>query len=162
VIVVADASPLRYLILIEHTHVLPALYGHVIVPPAVITELTRERTPSLVRKWMVERRDWLHVQAPTQLTAPLRTDLGEGEREAIRLAVEMSADALLVDDRDARREAERLGVPVLGTLRVLADASQHGFADLAAVFARLRQTNFRASTQLLQQLLDDAPRRREP
>jgi predicted nucleic acid-binding protein len=46
VIVVADASPLRYLILIEHTHVLPALYGHVIVPPAVITELTHERTPT--------------------------------------------------------------------------------------------------------------------
>ena len=103
-IVVADSSPLRYLILIEHTHVLPALYGHVIVPPAVIAELTRERTPNLVRKWVMERPDWLHVQVPTQGIAPGRTDLGEGEREAIRLAVEMSADALLVDDRDARHE----------------------------------------------------------
>jgi predicted nucleic acid-binding protein len=95
VIVVADASPLRYLILIEHTQVLPALYGRVIVPPAVITELTRERTPNLVRTWMVERPDWLHLQAPTQVVAPMRTDLGEGEREAIRLAVEMAADALI-------------------------------------------------------------------
>lgn len=161
-IVVADASPLRYLILIEHTHVLPALYGHVIVPPAVITELTRERTPNLVRTWVMERPDWLQIQAPTRVVTPIRTDFGEGEREAIRLAVEMSADALLVDDRDARHEAERLGVPVVGTLRVLADASQHGFADLAVAFARLRQTNFRASNQLLQQLLDDATRRREP
>jgi predicted nucleic acid-binding protein len=33
VIVVADASPLRYLILIEEVRVLPALYGRVIVPP---------------------------------------------------------------------------------------------------------------------------------
>lgn len=102
------------------------------------------------------RPDWLHVQAPTHAIGPERTDLGEGEREAIRLAVEMSADALLVDDRDARHEAERLGVPALGTLRVLADGSQHGFADLAVAFARLRQTNFRASNQLLQQLFDDA------
>jgi predicted nucleic acid-binding protein len=162
VIVVADASPLRYLILIEHTHVLPALYGHVIVPPTVITELTRERTPNLVRTWVMDRPDWLHVQAPTQVIAAVRTDLGEGEREAIRLAVEMSADTLLVDDRDARHEAERLGVPVLGTLRVLADASQHGFADLAVAFARLRKTNFRGSSQLLQQMLDDATRPREP
>lgn len=161
-IVVADASPLRYLILIEHMHVLPALYGHVIVPPAVITELTRERTPNLVRAWVADRPDWLQVQAPTQLFAPMRADLGEGEREAIRFAVEISADALLVDDRDARQEAQRLGVPVLGTLRVLADASEHGFADLAVAFARLRQTNFRASNQLLQQLLDYATRRREP
>jgi len=103
----------------------------------------------------------LHVQAPTQVLTRMRTDLGEGEREAIRLAVEISADALLVDDRDARHEAERLGVPVLGTLRVLADASEHGFADLAVAFARLRQTNFRASNQLLQQLLDHAIRRSE-
>jgi hypothetical protein len=64
VIVVADPSPLRYLILIEHTHVLPAMYGHAIVPPAVITELSREHTPNLVRAWVVERPDWLHVQAP--------------------------------------------------------------------------------------------------
>jgi len=123
--------------------VLPALYGRVIVPPVVITELTRERTPDLVRTWVVERPDWLHVQAAREVTASARTDLGEGERDAIQLAVEMSADALLVDDRDARNEAERLGVPVLGTLRVLADASEHGFADLAAAFARLRQTNSR-------------------
>lgn len=109
---------------------------------------------------MVERPDWLHVLAPTHAVAPGRTDLGEGEREAIQLAV-MSADALLVDDRDARHEAERLGVPVVGTLRVLADASQHGFADLAVAFARLRDTNFRASNKLLQPLLNDATRRRE-
>jgi predicted nucleic acid-binding protein len=161
VIVVADASPLRYLILIEHAHVLPALYGQVIVPPVVIKELGRHRTPDLVRTWLADRPDWLHVQAPTQAVTRVRTDLGEGEREAIRLAVEVSAEALLVDDRDARQEAQRLGVPVLGTLRVLADASEHGFADLAVAFARLRQTNFRASDQLLDQLLEHTTRRRE-
>jgi predicted nucleic acid-binding protein len=45
VIVVADTSPIRYLLLFEHVHVLPALFGEVevIVPPAVIAELTNER-----------------------------------------------------------------------------------------------------------------------
>lgn len=144
-IVVADASPLQYLILIKHTHVLPALYGQVVVPPAVMTELSREQTPDLVRAWLADRPDWLHVQAPTHVLAQLRQDLGEGEREAIELAVEVSADALLMDDRDVRREAQRFGVPVLGTLRVLADASERGFADLTVAFSELRQTNFRAS-----------------
>ena len=60
-IVVADASPLRYLILIEHAHVLPALYGRVVVPPAVIRELNQERTPNLVRTWLSNRPEWLHV-----------------------------------------------------------------------------------------------------
>lgn len=51
-IVVADAAPLRYLILIEHADVLPALYGQVIVPPAVLRELSNERTPATVRTWL--------------------------------------------------------------------------------------------------------------
>jgi uncharacterized protein len=161
VIVVADASPLRYLILIEHTHVLPAMYGQVVVPPAVVTELTRDRTPDLVKKWLEDRPDWLRVRTPTHTSARVRQDLGEGEREAIELALEMAADALLVDDRDARHEAQKHGVAVLGTLRVLADASEHGLADLAVAFSRLRKTNFRASDQLLDQLLDYAARRRE-
>jgi predicted nucleic acid-binding protein len=162
VIVVADTSPIRYLILIEHVHVLPALYGHVVVPPAVIVELNQERTPDLVKTWFSTMPEWLHVQAPRQaLTSRLTVLLGAGEREAITLAVELSADALLMDDRDAREEARRLGVPVLGTLRVLVDASEHGLADLSTAFDRLQQTNFRASEPLLKRLLDHSASRRE-
>jgi predicted nucleic acid-binding protein len=42
---------------------------------------------------------------------------------------------------------------MLGTLRVLADAAEHGFADLRVAFDRLRRTNFRASDELLNRLL---------
>lgn len=105
-IVVADTSPLRYLILIEHIHVLPALYGRVVVPPAVVTELDQEHTPSLVRLWLSARPEWLQIQAPRQDLSSLRDVLGPGEREAIALAEELSADAVLIDDRDGRREAE--------------------------------------------------------
>jgi predicted nucleic acid-binding protein len=41
-IVVADSSPLGYLILIEHTHVLPSLYGRVLIPPGVSDELRQQ------------------------------------------------------------------------------------------------------------------------
>ena len=68
-IVVADASLLHYLILIEHVHVLPVLYGRVIVPPAVITELNQEQTPGLVRTWLSDMPEWLQVQAPIQALA---------------------------------------------------------------------------------------------
>jgi hypothetical protein len=36
-------------------------------------------------------------------------------------------------------------VPVLGTLRVLADAAERGFADLRVALDRLKGTNFRTS-----------------
>jgi predicted nucleic acid-binding protein len=159
VIVVADSTPLRYLILIEHAHVLPALYGRVIIPPAVVSELSQGRTPESVRNWLSSKPDWLSVQSPNRPLPSSDSSLGLGEREAIALAEELTADALLMDDRDARQEAERRNLPVLGTLRVLADAAEHGFADLAIAFARLRETNFRASEQLLRWLLSQSPRR---
>ena len=36
-------------------HVLPAMCGQVVVPPAVVTELTRDRTPDPVKKWLEDR-----------------------------------------------------------------------------------------------------------
>ena len=160
-IVVADTSPLRCLILIEYVHVLPALYGSVVVPPAVVRELDQEQTPDLVRMWLSARPEWLQLQAPRQALSSSRDVLGPGEREAIALAEELSADAVLIDDRDGRREAEKRNLAVLGTLRVLADAAEHGFADLRIAFDRLRLTNFRADEQLLQRLLAlDAKRQR--
>ena len=38
-IVVSDTSPLNYLVLIEEVEVLPAVFGRVVVPPAVVEEL---------------------------------------------------------------------------------------------------------------------------
>ena len=63
-IVVADTSPLRYLVLIERIDVLPTLYGRVIVPPAVIAELSQEHTPAMVRAWLSDPPNWLNVRAP--------------------------------------------------------------------------------------------------
>jgi len=48
-----------------------------------------------------------------------------GEREAIALARELGA-ALLVDEREARREAGRLGVRYFGSLGVLKEAKDRG------------------------------------
>ena len=54
---------------------------------------------------------------------PARLHLGE--REAIALAKERGA-ALLVDEREARREAQRYGVAVVGSLGVLKEAKNRG------------------------------------
>lgn len=159
-IVVADTSPLRYLVLIEHIDVLPTLYGRVIVPPAVIAELAHEHTPPVVRAWLSDKPNWLDVRAARNAMTTEAITLGPGEQAAIALAEELSADALLIDDRDGRREAERRRLPVLGTLRVLADAAEQGLLDLRDAFDRLAHTNFRADGQLVHRLLAiDAARR---
>ena len=50
--VIADNTPLRYLILLGYVDILPALYHRVIVPAAVVTELQHPKTPAAVRAWM--------------------------------------------------------------------------------------------------------------
>jgi predicted nucleic acid-binding protein len=53
-IVIADASPLRYIVLIQEVHLLPILYGTIVLPPGVLSELTQESSQKPVRLWMEE------------------------------------------------------------------------------------------------------------
>jgi len=46
-IVVSDTTPLNYLILIDSAHVLPAIFGQVYAPPAVVAELKRSMREEL-------------------------------------------------------------------------------------------------------------------
>jgi predicted nucleic acid-binding protein len=153
-IVVADTTPLRYLVVIGRQDLLPALYGRVVIPPAVADELNQESTPADVRNWIVARPTWLEIRQPTQGLDP-DIDLDAGERDAIALAEELRADLLLVDDADARQEAARRHLPVVGTLRVLADGASLGLTNLQHDFQRLLETNFRVSRELLETLLEE-------
>jgi predicted nucleic acid-binding protein len=50
-IVVADTTPLNYLVIIGHIELLPALYQSVLIPQEVHRELQRPGTPPTVRAW---------------------------------------------------------------------------------------------------------------
>lgn len=56
---VADTTALRYLLEIEAVHVLPTMFGHVIIPPEVAVELQHPKTPAPVRLWMASPPSWL-------------------------------------------------------------------------------------------------------
>lgn len=58
--------------------------------------------------------------------AVLRRSLGDGEREALAMAVEIQAERILLDDRPARRVALELNLLVTGTAGVLLVAKRHG------------------------------------
>ncbi len=124
-IVIADSGPLRYLVFIEQVHLLPLLYGKIVVPSGVAHELTQAATPALVRAWMEQSPEWMTVRSPRTALPELSPLLGAGEREAIALAEELAADVLLVDDEAARLEACRRNIPVQGTLGILDIAAEH-------------------------------------
>ena len=150
-IVVSDASPLHYLILIGQAELLPALYGTVYAPPVVIEELSRPQTPESVRQWVTSAQPWLIVQAPRQ--TPWPPGLDPGEAQAIALAKELNADTLLIDDREGVAYAVREGLDVTGTLGVLIAAHNRGFASLPDTLKALESTNYRRSATLFAEVL---------
>jgi predicted nucleic acid-binding protein len=60
-IVVADSSPLHYLILIEQVGLLRQLYSEVVIPEAVLAELSRPASPATVSGWLSVAPPWLRV-----------------------------------------------------------------------------------------------------
>jgi len=67
VIVVADTSPINYLVLMEHIEVLPHFYGTVAIPPSVWEELQDIHTPPVVRIWVANCPPWLEVRSCSAL-----------------------------------------------------------------------------------------------
>ena len=49
-VVIADTSPINYLVLIKHVDILEQLYQIVVMPSAVYAELTAAGTPPMVRE----------------------------------------------------------------------------------------------------------------
>jgi len=152
-IVIADTTPLHYLVLIDQSDILALLYGKVIIPEAVLCELQAPRTPDAVKRWLANPPPWIEVRHAAVGEDPCFTGLDPGEREAIALAEALRADALIMDDRAGRREAERRGLRVIGTLRVLYDAAEARLLNLAESLEALRRSGFYVERPLAEDLL---------
>jgi predicted nucleic acid-binding protein len=102
--VVADTSPLNYLVLIDQINLLPQLYGRVLIPESVLEELSAIETPQVVREWTANLPEWIEVSRVIPIEGLTR--LHAGERDAISLAITVQSDAVLLDERRGRQEAE--------------------------------------------------------
>ena len=139
--VVADAGPLIALAKVGGLHALLSLYPEILIPPAVHAEAViageRRRDPDAMVLAQHCESGELRVVAPSgalPLQLPL---LGLGERQAILLALERSANWLLVDDLDARRFAHEtfrsaaMDTRIKGSLGVIVSARLAGTLPLA-------------------------------
>jgi predicted nucleic acid-binding protein len=85
-IVVADTSPINYLILIDEIDILAKMYGRVVIPHAVREELLRSSAPEMVRNWIGTSPAWLEVRSPVHAPDASLAALDAGERDAIILS----------------------------------------------------------------------------
>lgn len=135
-IVIADAGPLIALAKIGGLEPLHQLYAPILITPAVYDEAITAGLAlgaddaSLLNA--EHKRAMFEVRVPALMTLPVPALLGLGEAESIRLAIELRADWLLIDDFDARRAAgdnfASAGVSTLiqGALGIIVSAYQAG------------------------------------
>ncbi len=157
-VVVADTSPLVYLILIEQVDILLQLFEIVIIPDAVHAELLHRLAPDRVRMWAEALPLWAEVRPSPQIADDVLRSLGAGERAAIALALSIHAELVLIDERRGTQIAIDNGLDVSGTLGVLQRAARKGFLNLAEAFERLKKTNFRYRQEILDKLLSELSR----
>lgn len=126
--VVADSSVLIALSTIGQLKLLQQRFpGGILIPEAVWDEVveTGEGLPGAVE---VESASWITVCeiTDTRFFSLLHSDLDKGEAQAIVLSLEKAADVILLDEKDARQIAQRLGIAVLGTVGLLIWAKRQG------------------------------------
>lgn len=151
-IVVSNTTPISELAKIGRLNLLRDVYSRLFVPREVYDEVTTGKHPAVTQ---IRIADWIELRpvgdAQKVLDLHAVTQLGLGECAAMILAEEIGAHRLLIDDRAARREAQRRGLPLIGTLGTLLLAKQRGLIphlkepldDLIAHGARISEQLYR-------------------
>jgi predicted nucleic acid-binding protein len=153
-LVVADTSPIRYLVQIDQIDLLPRLFERVLVPSVVADELRHPSAPPAVQAWINLPPGWAEVLPTPAIDDPMLATLDAGEGAAIALGLSLHADLILIDERKGAAAALSRGFQVVGTLGVLDLAAELGVVDLGDALARLKRTNFRYRQELLDALLE--------
>ena len=157
-VVIADASPLIGLAKIGQLALLRLIYGEVLIPPAVRSELKagihRPGGPELLSAL---DEAWLKVaesaDIPSTFCAELKQMLDAGEAEAIALALHHSSHLLLIDEQRGRAVARRKWARIAGTAAVLLAAKRLGHINsVMAELDALSQAGYRLAAHLRREI----------
>jgi predicted nucleic acid-binding protein len=128
---VINASPVILLAKADVVQFLPLLCDELVIPAGVVGEVENRRITDAGKIWLA--REGGKFVYPSPKSHPVLADWrgGAGEAEVISWALQNPGFTAILDDRRARTLAERNGVPVLGSLRVIVIAKERGFLPQA-------------------------------
>lgn len=129
--IVSNTSPLTNLAAIGQFNLLQMLYAQIHIAQGVWEELNAKG-----HHWPgcneVAHAEWIqcHTVQNQTLVTLLRQDLDRGEAESIALATELNANFILLDEKEGRRVAQRLGFKKIGIIGVLLEAKAKGVIEV--------------------------------
>lgn len=153
--VISNSSPLIHLSRIGELTLLRYFFDDILVPEAVYRECVIEGKEREGAK-RIEKAKWIKVTKikNTDLKKALMMELDEGEAEVIILALEKSADLILLDEYEARKVARNYTLNITGTIGILLNAKRKGkIKTLKDVLEKLKETGFWLSNDLYTKIL---------
>jgi len=151
-LIIADSSALIALATCDGLDVLLQVYDDVKVPEAVYVEIVAPEKPQSdsLGSFLFGRV----VKVDTGRWVLAAGGLGRGEIEAMALYKQLSADALLIDDRRAKVIAEHNQINCIGALGLLLVAKQRGkINEIAPYIQKLRHSSIHYGDALLARVL---------
>jgi len=152
-VVISDTSIITNLIQIGQLAILKNLFESIVIPQKVFDELSR--VPKQID--IIQEANWIEVRRISDkghFNKLLKT-LDPGETEAIILALELKADALLIDEKKGRKIAQEYGITITGLLGILIDAkAENLISRVKPILDKLIfEMGFRISPKLYQDIL---------
>ena len=153
--VIVNSTPLIALAGIGCLDVLQKLYGKITIPRAVYTEINAKPDSECVKQLKLNA-DWILIDDISNVEAKsyYKTQLHDGEVEVMILAKESSADLVIIDDNNAKKHAQYLGLSVTGTLGLLMKAKSVGYiSELKPLLQKLVDNRIYISQALIDKCL---------
>jgi predicted nucleic acid-binding protein len=155
-LVVADTSPLIAIAIMDLFPELKIIFNRVIVPEAVVRECLHDLSKpqsTIIKKALTENILQQHKVLDTEACQILEQILDPGEAEAICLAKQLGAVAL-IDEKAGRKVAAREDIRCIGSLYVLIKAKQNGsIASVVPLIKRLFEHGYYLDNSLIETVL---------
>ena len=158
-IAVFNSSPLIFLSRLNIINEVIGLFSELVIPGYVKKEIFRkEDIVSDKVKDLLRLNNVVEVEAKNlRMVDAFCRKLGKGESEAIVMAIEHSADLVILDDHVAREEAIRVGLNVKGTLGTIRKLMELDIiqCDLDKLYRDLLEMKFRVKRGIFDEIFAD-------
>lgn len=154
-ITIADAGPLIALAKVDRLSILEHLFDEVIIPAAVHCECLAKPGKDSHSIELAIQAGILRLVTHTMGVRPskLPRSLGPGEQDSISLALQHQNTLLIIDDQLARRQAAKLNLSFIGTVRLLDIAERHGvIEDAEQTIKAMQNEGYRISADILDRI----------
>jgi predicted nucleic acid-binding protein len=159
---VSNAGPLIALGKLGQLSLLLTLYGDILIPREVYTEvvingLRRGADDAPAINFLVQQGHIRVVEVVVPFPLPAWAHaLDMGEIEVLVLGQQQAADWVLIDNEHARKAARQVGLPLKGTVGLLLAAWRHGHLSLQAFELLIQEMKTRPDLWISDELCDRA------